>query len=451
MSAIVGPTGQISSLPSMMPDSPRPMDGRAMTTVSAQRSIQLTEQNGVTPAISFEDIYHSQPVVAALVNKLLRQISTLPLGVMKLNSQNEPQPVARDHDLAQLLRSPAPRRSALNLKQWIARPVLIHGNSLIAKFRGNGADKPPTNLLPLRWPYVSAFAQYGGPIEWWGTTQIGEWKWLPVAESVHFGWESDLGEIGISPLEQLGMVLKLEDAAQRYQVASLVNGARPSGAIVTPKDAKLDETDKSEMRADLRQMYEGVDNAFRVALLTGGAEWRPMSFSAVEAQLMEQRKVSRDEACMVFDVPPQLIGDLSRGTLSSVQEIHRMLYVTVLRPWLAFIEETLTAQLVDPEPEWADEGLLLRFDLAEVLRGNSDAEITAAAQAFMNGLITLNEARAKLGLAKARDAAGKLIAEADVPHIPVNNMAPITGGTPTGGPRPVVGGGRGPIQLPDGA
>jgi HK97 family phage portal protein len=448
MSVVIGPTGQISNLPAIMPGGVG-RDGRAMTTVSGQRSVQLTDQNGVTPAVTFEEIYRAQPVVAALVNKLLRQIATLPLTVQQLSSQNEPQTVARDHPLANLLRSPAPRRGCMNLKQWIARPVLIHGNSLLAKVRADGTDKPPTSLLPLRWPFVSAWAQYGGPIEWWGTTQIGEWKWLPVEESIHFGWESDLGEIGISPLEQLGTVIKLEDAAQRYQVASLVNGARPSGAIVTPPNVKLDETDKADMRADLRKMYEGVDNAFRVALLTGGADWKPMSFSAVEAQLIEQRRVSRDEACMVFDVPPQLIGDLSRGTLSSVQEIHRMLYVTVLRPWLAFIEETLTAQLVEPEPQWADEGLMLRFDLAEVLRGNSDAEITAAAQAFMNGLITLNEARARLGLPKARDGKGNLIAEADVPHIPVNNMAPISGGTPTGGPRPIVGGERGPLTPPE--
>jgi HK97 family phage portal protein len=447
MTVVVGPSGDISALPGTWPVSG---GGRGTTTVSGPRSVQLTDQNGVTPAVTFEQIYRSQPVVGALVNKLLRQIATLPLTVMALNSQNEPQPVARDHELAQLLRAPAPRRSSLSLKQWLARPVFIHGNSLLAKFRGNGSDKPPTNLLPLRWPFVSAYAQYGGPIEWWGTTQIGEWKWLPVEESIHLAWESDLGEIGISPLEQLGTVIKLEDAAQRYQVASLVNGARPSGAVVTPANVKLDATDKADMRADLKQMYEGVDNAFRVALLTGGADWKPMSFSAVEAQLIEQRRVSRDEACMIFDVPPQLIGDLSRGTLSSVQEIHRMLYVTVLRPWLAFIEETLTAQLVSPEAQWEQEGLLLRFDLAEVLRGNSDNEITAAAQAFMNGLITLNEARQRLGLPKARDANGALIPEADIPHIAANNMAPITGGTPPGGPRPLVGGG-GALQPADGA
>jgi hypothetical protein len=134
---------------------------------------------------------------------------------------------------------------------------------------------------------------------------------------------------------------------------------------------------------------------------------------------------------MVYDVPMQLVGDMSRGGLASVVEIHKMLYVTILRPWLAFIEDKLTSQLIETEPEWAAEGLFLRFDLGEVLRGNADEEIKSAAQGFLNGLFTLNEARERLNLPRVS------VPEADMPHIPANNMAAISGGTATGGPGPL--------------
>ena len=154
-------------------------------------------------------------------------------------------------------------------------------------------------------------------------------------------------------------------------------------------------------------MHEGADQAYKVAMATGGADWKPLSWSANEAQLIEQRRVNREEIAMVFDVPPVLLGDLSRATFSNVEELHRMLYVTVLRPWLTFFEETLKTQLLDTEPEWAEDGLFYEFDLGEVLRGDKSAEIAAAVQAFTNGLMTLNEVRAVLNLPPIDDEAGE--------------------------------------------
>jgi HK97 family phage portal protein len=404
------------------------------STVSGPRSVTLTAGAEGPRVVSFEEIVESQPVVAAASNKLVRQIATLPLKVYRRNSQNERERVI-DHPLATLLNQPVPRRGPVNFKQWMARPGFVHGNSLMAKYRGDGPDRPPTNLLPLRWQYVSAYADTGGPIEYWGTTQTGEWRWLPVDETLHFAWESGAGELGVSPLTQLGVTIANEDAAQRYQTASWRNGARPSGAVVLPENRSLDVEERKELREDLARMHEGVDNSFRVALLTGGADWRPMSFDAREAQLIEARTVNREEIAMVYDVPPPMIGDLTHGTYSNVTELHRMLYVTVLRPWLTFFEETLQAQLIDPEPEWAGDDLFVEFDFSEVLRGDPADELKAAADAFANGLMTLNEVRKVLNLPPIGDA-GDVTNPANQPHIPANNLQPIGDGRPANGTEP---------------
>ena len=91
-------------------------------------------------------------------------------------------------------------------------------------------------------------------------------------------------------------------------------------------------------------------------------------------------------------------------------------------------------QLIDEEESWSGD-LFVQFDLAEVMRGNRREEIDAAAQAFINGLMTLNEVRELLELPPVdpvKDPEGL----ADMPHIPANNLKPLIADAPTSGVNP---------------
>ncbi len=262
--------------------------------------------------ISYSELYNTQPVIAAAINKLTRQGSTLPLKVYRRNSSGDRERLY-GHPLVELLRQPLPRRSPVHLKQWILMPLLSHGNGLIAKFRET-PDGPPTALLPVSWPEVEAYAPQGGYVEWWATTQTGQRRWLAVEDTLHFAWESPQGEIGTSPLQQLGTTIQIEDAAQRYQRAMFKNSARPTGAIQLPAGPPIPPEIRKEMRADIERLYSGIDNAGRMVLLQNGAEWKTMAHSAHEAALIQQRILSREEIAMVYDLPGPLIGDLTHGT-----------------------------------------------------------------------------------------------------------------------------------------
>lgn len=391
-----------------------------------------SEDEGETAAlISYSTIYETQPVVAAAVNKLTRQGSTLPLKVYRRNANGDKERVTSG-SLVDLLSSPLPRRGPVHLKQWVLMPLLTHGNAILAKYREE-PDGPPTALLPVDWTCVEAYAPQGGYVEWWATTQTGQQRWLRAEDTIHFAWESPNGEIGVSPLKQLTTTIQIEDAGQRYQRAMFKNSARPTGAIEVPEPANgkpLPPEIRAEMRADIDRLFSGIENAGRPVLLQGGAAWKAMSHTAHEAQLIAQRKLNREEIAMVYDLPGPLIGDLEHGTYSNVTELNKQLYKSVLRPWLTLKEETIQAQLIDPEPEW--EGLFVEFDMGEVLRGSKVEEIAAAASSFTNGLMTLNEVRSVLNLPRVD------IPAADQPHIPANNMQPLGADGPAlpAGPEP---------------
>ena len=394
---------------------------------------------------TYETIYESNPNCAAVVNKLVRLISTLPVKVYDRPASEDAPEEIRGHPLGQLLNKPAPRRGQAYWKQGLARSALVHGDGLLAKWRGPTKTGAPQALLCVSWPYIAGYAPLGCPVEWWSTTQTGMQRFFSVEDSIHLAWESqDLHGLGVSPLKPLAETVKLDDATRRMQTAGMQNGARPASAIIPPEGYRYQGNEKAELRAEVQRVHGGVDNAMKTALLAPGFDWKPLSFNAVESEVIKARTLSREEFAMVYDVPPPMIGDLTHGTYSNVEELHRILYVTTLRPWFKLIEEILQRQLIDEEESWGSD-LYAQFDLEEILRGNRREEIDAASEAFNNGLKSLNECREMIGMSPV-DPALDPEGMADIPHIQRNNMRPITDTTASTDPQS----GSDPNALPPG-
>lgn len=397
--------------------------GLVMAEGSGTRHIDIADGTA-----AYELLYESQPVVAATANKLTRQISTLPLKVYREGSTGVRTEV-HDHPLVRLLAEPADRCGPVQLGQWIALPSLVFGNSLLVKVRNS--EGQVVGLLPVDWRYTNAYAEMGERIKIWSTIQTGEELWITPSEAVHFAWQGLRGWLGTSPLSQLSGTLRLEDAVRRYQNSSFDRGVRSSGLLVLDKDIDPHSEQGKRIRAQLKKLHEGVDNAGRTMMLGGGADFKPMSMTAVEADLILQRKLNREEVEMVYDIPPPVVQDLEHGTTyENADALHRHFYKTTLRPWLSMIEGTLKAQLIDPEPDWR--GLTVRFDLSEVLRGDRAEEITAMAEAVREGIVTINEARMQLGINPAAEP------EADQLLIQANNVAPLADSTSPDAPERVA-------------
>lgn len=369
---------------------------------SGNGRVELTDRDNARRTISYADVYASQPAIGSVVNKLVRQISTLPLKVYQRPQGNASQngkpkhpTEIHDHPLCELICHPAPGYGTVSLLEWITMPLFVHGNSLVAKFRLNGPLTPPTTLIPLDWRFVQAWARIGEPVLLWATVQTGIMKWIAPSETIYTAWTSPAGTngawLGTSPLHQLGVTIAIDEAAQRFAFNHFKNGTRPGGIITLPPTANVQQNPDmvERMQRKAEEAYAGVDKAFRVAVLGGGADWKPWGQTADEAQLTQTREWDRGEIRDLFDLPPD--GD------TMAPERDAQLYKTTLRPHLKMVDDRLNAQLVQPEPEWMADRLFLKIDLTEVLWGDpltlSDkmvAEVGAA-------ITTRNEARHALG------------------------------------------------------
>jgi len=91
-----------------------------------------------------------------------------------------------------------------------------------------------------------------------------------------------------------------------------------------------------------RQAQEGI------GVIPEGVEWVPVGMPLDDAEFLQQRKLSTQEICRIFRVPPWVVGADSGGSLTysntEQQSLHFATYS--LRPWLVVIEQALSADTV---------------------------------------------------------------------------------------------------------
>lgn len=363
--------------------------------------------------ISYRELATTQPWVAIAVNGIARQISRLPLKVFRRGDDG-----GRDRDresmFARALAMPGRGRTPANLKYSVAIGLLVDGNH-VEEYVEVG-DRP--SLRKLDWRWLTPYLVDGEVKAWEYRPPQGEIRLIDAEDVIHYAWEMD-GGLGVSPLKALGITLRVEDASQRWSEANFKNGARMGVAVVFDKDVDADQPTREALREEIEARYTGPENAGRPLILGGGVEdvKEIGAQTPVEAALIDQRKLNREEVLGVYNWPPPIAGDLEHGTFSNVAELAKIVFRIVLPPWTGLIQETLTQQLIgnpDPSAHYAE------FDFNGAMQGDPPQRMQAYRTGIGAGILTLNDARELENLPRFDQDA------ADEPLVMGNNVKPLS-------------------------
>jgi HK97 family phage portal protein len=205
---------------------------------------------------------------------------------------------------------------------------------------------------------------------------------------------------GWSVLTHLADLLNRAHGESRYQLQLLRNGVRPSGVLTSP--GKLSDDASKRMKARWQAAYGGIENTGGTPVLEEGLEWRSISLSAADAQLLQQRMFTRQEIAMAFQVPPRMLSADEGGGLrysSAAMDATSFAQFTV-SPWCSRITRALRH---DAELPWTGDGtgagsLFPKFDLDAL----SEADPTTRYQNYLlarrGGWMTKNDPRRREGM-----------------------------------------------------
>jgi len=199
-----------------------------------------------------------------------------------------------------------------------------------------------------------------------GAVEVRYWNQLADPDTVTRAMALSLPEglVGLNPIENFRNVLGMARAQDLYSGAFYANSARPDGVIQVPGD--LDVEEAKAMKQALLEAHQGINRSHLPLVLTGGAEFVPITMNLADIQFLEQMQFSASVISgMLYRVPPHMIGmvtkDTSWGAGIEQQELG---YVrNTLLIWLCRWEDLLTS--------WLPRGQFVTFDLSERLRGDT--------------------------------------------------------------------------------
>lgn len=384
--------------------------------------------------LSFSEMFAQQALVGTAVMRLITWSVRVPWKAYERGPKGEKSRVEPTGiGLGRALVEPWPGGFQAQLVSHMLGSLLVHGNALTLvenTWRG-------IRFTPLDWRTVTPLRKdprdpWSPIVAWRKYVADDDFLTLSATQVLHQRWWSPLGVCGVSPLMQLGTTIRSEDTASRMAATGLENAARPSGVVLMDeKFLGLEPAERQRLYEQtvttLRGAYSGQPNQGKLAVLPPGLTWTSISYAtAVEAQLIEQRKLNREEVAAVFQIPPALIGVMDGATMNNMREFRDMGIVDGLMPQLVLIEQSTNAFLHDAGLVRGD--VFSEFDFAGILRGDRLKEVQAFKEAISSGQMTPNEARNRSNL-PAATASG-----ADDLYLPMNNLQPLgSTGQPTEG------------------
>lgn len=317
--------------------------------------------------------------VFACVRLLADTIASLPWKAYRRDSKGVPKPLPTQ---PQLVIQPMQGMSLFEWKWMVVASMALRGNSyhMVVDRDKYGY---PTTILPLH-PDIVFLERRPDVMMWMDPIYRVMGEPVPKNELVHMRRFTMPGEPwGMSPIRQAAVAIGLGLSAEEYGYRFYKESATPSGTLMTDQD--VDE----ETLKLIQQNWIASHSGRRLpAVLSKGFKFDPISIAPDEAQFLETRQFQRSEICLLFGVPPILIGDTKETTAwgTGVEQITLGAVTYTFRPWTSLIEDHISALL--------PRGQFVRFDYNALLRGDMQSRYSALKEGVQGSFLTPNEVRA---------------------------------------------------------
>lgn len=203
----------------------------------------------------------------------------------------------------------------------------------------------------------------------------------------------------------LGLASATDNAAKDF----FDSGCNLSGILKSNRP--LSSAQKLDIQNSWRAAFNG-SNGSNVGVLGNDLEWQAVSQNNTDSQLLESRQFNVTEICRYFNISPILLGVQSGTTYNNIEQANLDLIVHTLLPWINILQEEFNKKLLKP----SESGLYIDFDEDKIAFSSKTDTANYLSTLTKSGIISINEARAKLSMSE-RAGADRLI----IPFTDIND------------------------------
>ena len=319
--------------------------------------------------------------VFSAISLLADSIALLPMKTLRYDAQK-----VIFTDKPKFLEKPnvAQDISMFSLVHQTISTLAMHGNAFILVDRDRQGR--PIQLTPIH-PEKVKVEMDNGKKCFMLMTKRGQYdRKITTYNMLHLVWYQYPGQLtGVSPLRANGNTYGLALAMERHLSQFYGQGGTPSSVLETDRDLT------AEQASILKDTWLGNHNRNRKpAVLTGGLKWKAIS-AAAGNELIDAREQITHEIARVFRIPAHLLLAKDGSNVYSNLESNGLAFIRhTLLPWIRRIEDSFTTLLPGKQ--------FVRLDTDEYARGDQLSRVRSFQVAISSGMMTPNEARAKLDL-----------------------------------------------------
>lgn len=337
--------------------------------------------------------YQRNVIVFRCINLIARGLGSVPWLLYSKDHEIE------QHPLLNLLNSPSPQQAGSAFMESIVSHLLLSGNAYIeAVFNSLGQVQELYSLRPDRMRIIASSSGIEAYEYMVGTHR----KQYPVnpqtgsSQILHIKLFHPLHDwYGLSPIEAAACSIDQHNAVSNHNLALLQNGGRPSGAFVikpTNHSSPLTEQQRSQLREDIQEFYQGSKNAGKILMMEGDFSWQDMGLSPKDLDFISGKYVSAREICQAFGVPPILAGIPGDATFANYKEARFHLWEDTILPLLDHLVAEMNLWLT----QFFGKDLRLGYDHDSIAALSPKRE-AAWAKVCTADFLTINEKRQAVG------------------------------------------------------
>lgn len=357
-----------------------------------------------------EEMVMKIPTAKKCVDTITKTIAQMPVYLYKENADGSIVKVLDDGDednkynrVCLLNDESNDYTVGINLKQHIAKDVLLHGASYTKiKFVGNKV----LSLHPINATSITVDKRIKNGYDIVGAdiklnfTENGAFNTVTKKQAKYKAHDFIIvtndhadGLNGNGALKHGENIFRLALSEMEYTTNYFETGALPVGLLYSEDGKVLNQKERDSLKSAWQRLYSGAKNAFKTVVLPTGIKYQPMAQPTLATENM--RNAFADDICKVFNVPYGMISTDGKQYQSLAQN-NKAFLTNTLSPIIGAMESAFDKALLLEKEK--DDGYFFRFDTSELLRATKKEQVEMVALGLEKGIFTINDGRAMLDL-----------------------------------------------------